>query len=153
MGDWRRVNETLRMTAALEADGAILQGVTFWANCMAQKPDEKLALMLMAETRLKPRAFARVDWRGPEHQNNEKICGDLRFLNASRTHFHDTVLHQHIEIEEIFSEKYDLPIAVAIQPEPYSFMGLLEIAADLLHIENLTGIQTPSWEAPQTSLI
>lgn len=149
---WKHVNDVLRLTASMEADGVVMQGLTFMAQCNPELPDERVFLGILAEIKRKPRCIARVDWRALGHGNSHRLCGEHRFLDAGRTHFHDPELHHGFDFAELFDGKNDLPVALPIQPEPATFNDLLARAADLLHIQNLTDMPVPRWE-PRTSFI
>lgn len=150
--NWRPTHSQLRLAGALEADGVVIRGVSFMAVVLPERPDEKVALLLQAEIERKPRAFARVDWRGAPHGNLHRQCRGMRLIDAGRTHFHDPCLHAHFDFNELFLTKLDLPVAAPIEPEPPGFHELLALSADLLHIENLTELPIPPWQ-PRTSLI
>lgn len=152
LGEWTPVHGQLRLSASLETDVAVIQGVSFMAVVQAERPDEKIALNLYADIERKPRPFARVDWRSLPHENLSRLCGEMRFVGAGRTHFHDPHLHRHIDFDELFLTKLNLPVAALIDPEPPDFHELLALSADLLHIENLTELHIPPWQT-QTSFI
>lgn len=147
---WRPVNAKNELGSALEIEGVVEAGVSFRARCKPDLPEESVALMLFTETPAKQRTFARIDWRGTQHDNiNPKLTGSQWGHQAGRTHFHDTRLHLHIDYETLFLTPHvDLPVAKAIAPEPSSFHQLLEISAKLLNIANLSEIPEPPW--PQT---
>lgn len=136
----------MRLSANLEADGITLQGLTLLAQCHAERPDEQVSLNILAEMKPRPRCVARVDWRGLGHGNGHRLCGEHRFTDAGRTHFHDPELHRGIDFAELFGSGNGPPIALPIQPEPATFNDLLARAADLLHIQNLTDMPVPPWE-------
>lgn len=144
--EWRRNGISLRLKANLEVDGIVLQGVTFLAQCNAERPDEQVTLNILAEIKPKERCIARIDWRGLGHGNRDHLCGGYKFTDAGRTHFHDPALHRGIDFAELFDGENNLPIALPIHPEPDSFNDLLARAADLLHIQNLTDMPVPPWE-------
>lgn len=150
--DWVRTNSTERIAAAIELDGVVTQGLSFRMTCVPDFPDEHVAIVLLTETIAKPRPFARIDWRGGPHGNTNRLCGDVRHVDAGRTHFHDPGLHRHIEIADLLGPDMDLPAAKALYQEPLSFNDLLVAASDLLHIENLNDIPIPPW-SPRTSLL
>lgn len=149
---WKPVNDTLRLTGSLEADGFIMSGVTFMAMCAPERPDERMALNLLAEIKLRPRCIARVDWRGLGHGNTLAGCGPHRFVDAGRTHFHDPELHHLFGFDELFDRGYDLPVALPLDPIPDNLDDLLAQAGELLHIQNLKDMPVPPWE-PRTTLI
>lgn len=148
---WKPVNDTLRITGNLEADGVIMGGVTFMAMCAPERPDERMAINLLAEIKQKPRCIARVDWRGLGHGNTLAGCVPYRFVDAGRTHFHDPELHRLFGFDELFGEGIDLPVALPLDPIPDNFNDLLAQAGVLLHIENLKDMPVPPWE-PRTTL-
>lgn len=147
----RRAPE-LRLTAAIQMDGIAVRGLSFAARCNSERMDECVSLNLLTEWGLKPRCFARIDWRGGIHQNSHKVCDDLQFTDAGRTHFHDTSLHRHVDIPTLFGSKWDLPIARPISPDPETFRQLLEISSTLMHIVNLKEIADPPWR-PRSSFL
>lgn len=143
---WRPVNQKNELSAGIEIDAVIQQGVSFRANCRPHLPDESVSLLLLAEIKGKPRPFARVDWRGSEHNNhNRALCAAYWGQAAGRTHFHDPRDHLHIEMAVLFGGGEDLPIARAIAPEPQNFHDLLATSATLLNINNLTKLPAPPW--------
>ncbi|AXQ93180.1 hypothetical protein LV780_04760 [Cereibacter azotoformans] len=148
VGRWTKVHAQLRLTAAVEVDGATLPGITFMAATNFARPDEAVALQLKAEIKQKPRPFARVDWRGSPHGNLTHHCARMKYIDAGRTHFHDTNLHRHIGFDELFLGRLNLPVAAPITPEPTTYQDLLALSADLLHIDNLTSISIPPWQPP-----
>lgn len=144
--EWKRVHAQLRLGAALEVDGIVVAGISFLAAVLAEYPDENVTLLLQAEIKQKPRPFARIDWRGGPHPNKKPQCGAMRFIDAGRTHFHDTRLHRNIDFEELFLSDLNLPVATPIAPEPPTLKELLALSSALLHIENLTEIPIPPWQ-------
>lgn len=144
--DWKRVNAQLRLAAALEIDGIVPAGLSFEATVAAEYSDENVTLMLHAFIKQKPRPFARIDWLTKAHPNVHRYCGPLRYVDAGRSHFHDTKLHVDIDFDELFLGKLNLPCARALDPDPPDFKELLVISSQLLHIENLQEIQTPPWQ-------
>lgn len=144
--EWKRVHAQLRLGAALEVDGIVVAGISFLAVVLAEYPDENMTLLLQAEIRQKPRPFARIDWRGGPHPNKKPQCGAMRFIDAGRSHFHDTHLHRHIDFDELFFGDLNLPAATRIDPEPPDLKELLALSSVLLHIENLTEIPIPPWQ-------
>lgn len=139
----------LRFRCPIAVDGSINNQISFAASCPAERISEQVALILLVEWKGKPRAFARIDWNGTEHDNREPACGDWRFKSAGRTHFHDPILHQHLDIQELFGKAWDLPVATPLASDPSSFAELLEVAGGMLHIVNLKEIPEPPW-APRT---
>ncbi len=149
--DWILLNQTRRVAAALEISGVVAPGVGFRMTCYPDLPDEKVAVILLAEIKRKPRPFARIDWRGQAHENRHSAAGSFLYTDAGRTHFHDPNLHHGFSIDELFGAKLDLPVARKIEPEPANYEELLAASSDLLHIENLKDIPVPPW-SPQASL-
>lgn len=134
------------MAASLENNEGLIQNVSFNARCSARMPDELVRLMLLTiDTTGKERCFARVEWRSSPHDNLKAVCGDLQGVSAGRSHYHDPCLHRHLSLEQFFGGD-DLPIAVSLDPQPETYRELLEIAARLLHIENLREIEEPPWQ-------
>jgi hypothetical protein len=150
--DWKRVHAQLRLGAALELDGVVAAGISFLVTVQAEYPDENVTLLLQAEIKQKPCPFARIDWRGGPHPNLRPQCGEMRFIDAGRTHFHNTALHRHIDFDELFLGKLNLPVASAIEPEPADWQELLALSSALLHIENLTETPTPPWQPRSLSI-
>lgn len=144
---WKPADRKDTLSAGLEIEGVIEEGISFLGRCKPDQPDKDVTFLLMAETTAKPRAFARIDWRGTRHDNtNKRLCGELWGVSAGRTHFHDTRLHLHLDYETLFrTEKVDLPKATEIVPEPSSFRQLCEISGILLNITNLRELPEPSW--------
>ncbi len=136
-----------RYSASVVMDRVVAAGVSFVATCHQDRPDERVALMLMQEWKGKARPFARAEWRAARHDNNHPACGELHMSSAGRTHFHDTRLHDIFDISELFSGNHDLPVARKIDPEPSSLHEFLETASVLLHIENLRELPLPPWQA------
>lgn len=95
--DWGRKNSTERIACAVEIDDVVAHGVSFQITCARDRPDERVSMVLLTETMVKPRPFARIDWRGMQHGNLNRVCGDFWHVDAGRTHFHDTNLHTHID--------------------------------------------------------
>lgn len=147
---WKSVNDTLRITGSFEANGVILGGVTFMAMCAPERPDERVAINILAEIKQKPRCIARVDWRGQKHVNTHAKCGKSQGFDAGRTHFHDPELHHLFDFDELFGSGLDLPAALPLEPIPDSFNDLLAQAGDLLHIQNLKDMPVPPWEPRNT---
>lgn len=134
------------MAASLENGDGLIQNASFHARCSARMPDELVRLMLLTiDASGKERCFARVEWRSSPHPNLKAVCGEFRGLSAGRTHYHDPCLHRGLSLDEFFGVN-DLPIAVPIDPEPETYRELLEIAAGLLHIENLRELEEPPWQ-------
>lgn len=148
---WTPVNNTLRLSANFEHQGVIMPGLTFMAMCLPERPDEQVSICIMAEIMRKSRCIARVDWRGAQHVNRKEECGQYRFLDAGRTHFHDPDIHHAFDFDELFTKPNDLPAALPIDPPPESFEELLARGGDLLHIDNLKDMPVPKWE-PRASL-
>jgi hypothetical protein len=137
----------LRIRAPLEIDGIVGGGFSFEARCNSARPDELLSLNLLVEVSPKPRCFARLDWKAKIHGNSDKICGDAYFQRPTeRTHFHDTELHRHINISDLFGKDWDLPIARSLQQEPSNFHEVMEVATNLLHVNNLREVPEPPWQ-------
>jgi len=134
-------------SAAIEIEGVTEAGLTFRGKCHPERPDEKVSLLLLTETAKKPRAFARIDWRGPQHDNAARLfCGPHYGINAGRTHFHDLRLNRHLDHATLFdTESVDLPVALRIDPEPASYRDLLQTASFLLNIDNLIDLPEPPW--------
>lgn len=149
---WKTKRAMLVMASAIEIDGIGAQGIEFLASCNSEREEEQVSFILLASIGLKLMPFARVDWRGQPHSNKEGATEEHRFKDAGRTHFHDTELHMHFNFSKLFNGKNNLPVAREITPEPSNFAELLEKAGELLHIENLSEIETPPW-APRTSFI
>lgn len=129
----------------MQIQSVITQGITFCIVCQPEFPEEQVAIVLMVEIGLKPRPFARIDWRGQAHENRRVECGDLQYLDAGRTHFHDPRLHRHMTMDQLFSGNLDLPVATKIDPEPNSFQDLTAVASQLLNIHNLPQVPVPPW--------
>jgi hypothetical protein len=109
-------------------------------------------LALLAEFKGKPCAFARIDINGQQHINRHAICGDLQFEDAGGTHFHDTLLHCDLDIDQLFGPDFaNLPVARPISDMPSDFSKAMEKCGEMLHIENLTEIEEPQWQPRQFS--
>jgi len=149
IGKWNKINQKAESGAGIEISGVIEEGISFRAQCKPDLPEESVSLLLITETDARPRAFARIDWRGIPHPNSNKaLVGDYWGRDAGRTHFHDPRLHLHLPLETLFNTpNVDLPIAEKIKPEPSNFRLLLAESATILAITNLTDIPDPPWPA------
>jgi hypothetical protein len=139
-------NGSLEFRAALTDGQIALEGVSLFMNCLKVRPDEQVTVGLTIEGARKPYCCARVDWREiTSHPNANALCGDLQFVDAGRTHFHNPEL---IPNDERFIEhlKANLPIAVAINTPIRSFSDLVDCCKRLLNIENLEEIPSPPWQ-------
>lgn len=145
--DWQKSQQKSEIGSAIEIAGIIEEGIAFRANCKPNLPEECVTILLLAETKKRQRAFARIDWRGQRHINtNKKLCASYWGDDAGRSHFHDPRLHAHIDDEVLFDTQHiDLPIAQKLDYEPKDFNQLLEYSAKILKIENLTDLPYPPW--------
>jgi hypothetical protein len=140
----------LTLKASLWDGTAAIQGVSFSASCSPEGFDLPVHVTLLAEFKGKPRAIARVDINGQRHGNRHAVCASLQFSDAGVTHFHDTRLHENIEISLLLSGSLgDLPIARPIGDMPEDFSKAMEKCGELLHIGNLTEIEEPQWQPRQ----
>lgn len=142
----------LKLQTSLRDDTASLQGVKLEIGCSSEGFDLPVRVVLLAEINKKARAIARIDINGSMHQNRPAICGESQFMDAGRTHFHDTRMHRTIPIAELFNGSYDLPIARPIDDMPEDFTKAMEKCGELLHIENLVEIEEPQWQPRQFPL-
>ena len=118
-------------------------------KCSPETLELPFNIALLAEYRGKPRAFARIDVNASDHENRDEVCGVHHLISAGKSHFHDTRLHEHIDINHLFSDCWDLPIATALPHVPDRFQLLMEMCAELLHIENLAEVEEPQWQPRQ----
>jgi hypothetical protein len=149
MPDPKHGQRQLRITASLWDGVAALQGVTLRFACSSEGFDLPTHISLLVEYRGKPRAAARIDINGGPHPNSHAVCQDLQFLDAGKTHFHDTRLHLGIPIDRLFSGEWDLPVARPISDMPQDFSKAMEKCGELLHIGNMTEIEEPQWQPRQ----
>lgn len=140
------------MKASLRDSVAALQGVGFEIRCSADGFDLPSHIVLKAEYKNKPHCFARIDINASLHVNTKSVCGDLQFIDAGRTHFHDTRLHRDLTLNELFNAEWDLPVARPLENMPNDFLKVMEICGKLLHIENLTEVEEPSWPPKRLDL-
>jgi len=136
----------LRLRASLQDEAAAIRGVSIEIGCNIEGFDLPVRVVLLAEVKNKPRAMARIDINGSRHENLKAICGDLQFLDAGLTHFHDPRLHRGLTIEQLFNGDWDLPVARQIDDMPEKFPEAMEKCGELLHIENLREIEEPQWQ-------
>lgn len=126
-----------------------MQGVSLRIGCSPEGAELPLHLSLLAEYGRKPHAFARIDLNGSRHPNAHAVCGSMQFVDAGKTHFHDTRLHLGMPIDKLFNSDWDLPIAQPIGDIPDNFLKLMEKCGEMLHIENLTEVEEPQWQPRQ----
>jgi hypothetical protein len=140
----------LTLRASLSDGVATIQGVSLRAGCTLEGFDLPFHVTLLAEFGGKPRAFARIDINGQRHENRLAVCESMQFMDAGRTHFHDTRLHSSVEIGVLFGGNVgDLPVARPLGDMPNKFSEVMEKCGELLHIVNLTEIEEPQWQPRQ----
>lgn len=137
--------QSLELRASLLIGGILEQGFSLGLRCASNRPDERLSISLFAEVNFKPVPFARLDWRGSLHINRHDLCGKLRLSDVGTSHFHDPRLCANpARISEFLAD--NLSAAVALDPEPVDYAGLLETASVLLNIHNLASLPIPPWQ-------
>lgn len=140
----------LTLRGSLSDGNVTLQGVGLRIVCSQESLSLPISIVLIVQFKSKQRAIARIDMNSQRHENRHAVCGDLQFLDAGNTHFHDTVLHRQITIDRLFSgEVGDLPIARPLSNMPEEFSKVMEKCGELLHIDNLTEIEEPQWQRRQ----
>jgi hypothetical protein len=140
----------LKLKAPLQSESAALRGVTLEVGCHNESFELPSRVVLMVEFKGRSRAMARIDINGSKHENPKAICGEWHQKDAGRTHFHDTRLHNSIQIADLLSGTYgDLPVARPINDMPNEFSKAMEKCGELLHIENLGEIEEPQWQPRQ----
>lgn len=135
-----------RLKATLRDDVSAIRGLSLEIGCHVEGFDLPASVVLLSEFKNRPRAMARIDVNGSKHENRYPICGEWQHLDAGRTHFHDTRLHAALDIKELFSGVWDLPIARPISDMPKDFSEAMEKCGGLLHIENMSEIKEPTWQ-------
>lgn len=120
--------------------------VGLYLKCFEDRPDEMVSIGLTIETSIGPKCFARVDWRGTNHPNTHHLCGDLQFIDAGQTHFHNPALCPPGD-DPMAHIRENLPIAVAIEARPPNFEALLDRCASILNVTNLTKATPPQWQS------
>ena len=148
LGPWRPTNRppAIEIRSALLAHGVVMQGLELYLKCSEERPEERVSIGLSIETSIGPRCFARVDWRGTDHPNSSKMCGDFQFVPAGRTHFHNPTLWP-LEDDPLDHIKDNLPIALAIEEPPQNFRALLQRCASILNVTNLAEATPPRWQS------
>lgn len=141
----------VQLQSALLVDGATAAGLTLHMQCRKDRPDESFTIQLLAETKLKPRPFARVDWRGSHHSNSHTWARDRGLGPAGRDHFHDPMLHQHLADPMDFMLE-NIPVATPLSGGHNDLMTLLDHSGNLLNIDNLTDVVSPPWQPPTSFL-
>jgi hypothetical protein len=148
--DHKSGERQVRLKGALLDGIATLRGVSLSIGCNQDGFELPMHLTLLAEFKGKPRAFARIDINSSPHVNRHVACGELQLMDAGPTHFHDTLLHQNIPIDKLFSPDFGaLPIARPISDMPTDFRNAMEKCGEILHIDNLTEIEEPQWQPRQ----
>ena len=146
---WRqtpRQNSLRIMCGLTEQNGTSMKGLTFSMTANANRPDECVTAVLLIETPNRPMCCARFDWRGSPHPNASSLCGDMQYIPAGRSHWHDPALYpDDATLEKAMMQ--NLPAAVSSEPEPSDFSDLLTRCARLFRIENLTDLQVPPWQS------
>lgn len=122
-----------------------MRGVTLFLKCYEDRPDEMVSIGLTIETSIGPKCFARIDWRGTCHLNTHHLCGDLQFINAGRTHFHNPELCP-LGDDPMAHIRENLPVAAAIEPSPQNLEALLDRCANILNVTNLNEVVPPRWQ-------
>lgn len=136
----------LKLKVSLKDEIAALAGIALEIRCQDEGFHLPSSVVMMAEFQRKPRAMARIDINGSRHENRHAVCGNLQFVDAGATHFHDTMLHSNVPIEELFDGLWDLPVARPIYDMPEDFSGAMEKCGELLHIGNLREVEEPQWQ-------
>ncbi len=147
-GSWQPGNRSgaLKIRASIESGGILVKGVSLFLNCRIDQPDELVSAGLTIETAYGPKCFARVDWRSrAAHFNQKKICGDLQFVDAGKTHVHRPDLYKE-GVEPMEYLRQNLPAAVSLDPAPGTFSELLDMAGRILSVNNLTEVEEPQWQ-------
>jgi hypothetical protein len=148
LGPWRPTSRAraVEIRSALRAGNIVMQGVGLYLKCFEDRPDEMVSIGLTIETSIGPKCFARVDWRGTNHPNTHHLCGDLQFIDAGQTHFHNPALCPPGD-DPMAHIRENLPIAVAIEARPPNFEALLDRCASILNVTNLTKATPPQWQS------
>ena len=140
----------LTLRASFWDGKATIQGLGLRALCYPEGIELRMSLVLLAEFDSKSRALARIDINGSRHENRHAVCGTMQFVDAGHTHFHDPLLHSHINIEDLLNHRFgDLPVARPISDMPEEFSKMMEKCGRMLHIENMTEIEEPQWQPRQ----
>jgi hypothetical protein len=139
----------LRMKAALQDVSGVIRGLSLEIRCHVEGFDRPVSVALLAEYMQRPRAMARIDISGSRHENRHPICGEWQFRDAGVTHFHDTVLHEALDIRELFGGGLDLPVARPLGDMSQDFREAMEECGKLLHIDGLSEVEEPQWQPRQ----
>ena len=123
-----------------------MRGIGLYLKCFEDRPDEFVSVGLTIETSVGPKCFARIDWRGTGHPNTHQLCGDLQFIDAGRTHFHNPDLCPPDD-DPMAHIRENLPIAAAIEPAPRNLEALLDRCASILNVTNLAEATLPRWQS------
>jgi len=148
LGPWRSTSRerAVEIRSALLAGNIVMRGIGLYLKCFEDRPDEMVSIGLTIETSIGPKCFARVDWRGTSHPNTHRLCGDLQFVDAGRTHFHNPALCSPGD-DPMDHIQENLPIAVAIESRLLNFEALLDRCASILNVTNLAEVTPPKWQS------
>jgi hypothetical protein len=141
---WQQMQHKSELVASLE--GTEFNELTLRIRIKPTDFENAIAAMLEITSDGKARNIARFDWRGNEHGNHLKVCGELQYQDAGPTHFHDPRGLPNVSLDQFFKDFSRLPVAVVVSPEPDNFTNFLEKAGELLHIKGMEGLPKPSWQ-------
>jgi len=145
---WVDDDGDLRLTAALDIDGATEPRLTLFGRATATLPDRKVTLGLRWQDETgRGGNFDRLEWRPVKaHVNRANAPPDLRLRVIEGSHHHPLALNAALDIGLIQSMQENLPVAVLVTPQPSDWRSLLRVAATLWRISGLIHAPIPPWQ-------
>ena len=143
---WRPVEDSgkIRWKAPLMIGGAVVEGLTLHARCIASEPGHDVSFVLeQALAGQSSVRIDRIDWK-PIHEHNNKGIGpeELRFITIKDSHRHN--YHENLTKAGIL-RLHNLPIARPLDIILPSFQSLVDFVAETYNIEDLKFLTPPPW--------
>jgi hypothetical protein len=141
---WRSDNGAIRWKAPLIIGGAVVEGFTLHARCLASEAGRDVSFTLDRSVTGQPSVrIDRVDWRPIHRHNNNGIGPDhLRFKIIEES-------HRHNYYENLTSDgkmrSGNLPVAIPIEEKLETFQSLVDFVAEIYKIEDLKLLMPPPW--------
>ena len=136
----------LSLVAALEVDGVTLASVQLRMRALQDEPDR--AVMLQMEynpPKGRNERLLRIEWKPiGAHANTNKAPEPYRLLIIRTSHIHRFEHNYFAPDDRMLSG--NLPHAMPIEPDPSTFVELLDLAAKQFNVMDLKRIATPPWQ-------
>jgi hypothetical protein len=136
----------LRLTLALEIDGAVVEALFLRARVFRGRVDRDVMFQLEYRPPFGPdEQLCRIEWRPTTaHRNHGKGPEAYRFKDIAGSHYHS--FKENWLEDQGRMRGGNLPIAVPLEPDPSDFGQLVALVSKEFRIMNLGDLPMPPWD-------